>query len=537
MEQREGKNLKTLSREGEGAPKGRVRRLFLTAAATFIAFQILHASEQVKLAVERALEERVQSAISKLIDPSQYLLVIKVEPYSPSELTRAPKAKAAQSGDILPGIPQRTTLLDKGSESPAAVYYDNKPLIKRMMITLFLDKSISSDLSQQVEVLVKQLTDFSADRRDEFKIQTMELRRGGAAPNQFELSSPVQSLKVTVDQLKGRADFYWILMFMGFLAILGVFFVGLTMYFRRFVDVWQKAFMPDMAKASSGGGAAPRGNGGAGGNGGGGLDSMGTMRLQLDTSQGLQVNLDSRGHHKVEIFQGEPEKQNFNFINDKDLVNVLLLLKEEPSLHLAIIAYHLRPDIAAAFIAGLDDGLRKQVVDHLAAPQVLMRDEVKELGKSLKTRVRGIVYGIDQYFAIYDSSSSETQGDLMKSLEMQTPALVEKMKSEMFTFDDLMALEANALRIVFREVPLKTLATALLGGSLDMRDKILGVLPAGAAEIIRQEIEMNPGQSQKNIEAERKKIVGVVRRLVWDKKIASPPRYRSARMPMPTIKI
>ncbi|HRY30059.1 MAG TPA: FliG C-terminal domain-containing protein [Elusimicrobiota bacterium] len=182
--------------------------------------------------------------------------------------------------------------------------------------------------------------------------------------------------------------------------------------------------------------------------------------------------------------------------------------------------------LAAAFISGLDPAIRKQVVDNLAAPQMLMRDEVKALGQSLRQRVRGVIYGIDQYFAIYDSATPAAQTELLKALESQTPALVEKMRNEMFTFDDLLALDSGALRVVFREVPLRTLATALMGAAVSTRDRVLTVLPSGAAEIIRQEIEMNPVHSQKTIEDERKKIVQVVRRLIWDKKIVMPPRQK-----------
>jgi flagellar motor switch protein FliG len=255
----------------------------------------------------------------------------------------------------------------------------------------------------------------------------------------------------------------------------------------------------------------------------------GGAKLELEAATPILFNMATAATGAIEVFLGEPEKQPYNFINEKDIVNILLLMKEEPPLHLAVIAYYLRPDLSAALISGLDAAVRKQVVDHLAAPQMLMRDEVKSLGQTLKTRVRGIIYGVDQYFAIYDSAAPAAQGELLKALEAQTPALVEKMRNEMFSFDDLMALEASALRVVFREVALRSLATALTGASAPMRDKVLNVLPSGASEIIRQEIEMNPVHSQKTIDEERKKIVAVVRRLVWDKKITMPPRQRGSR--------
>jgi flagellar motor switch protein FliG len=131
---------------------------------------------------------------------------------------------------------------------------------------------------------------------------------------------------------------------------------------------------------------------------------------------------------------------------------------------------------------------------------------------------------MDQYFAIYDHAAPTTQNELIKALETQMPQLVEKIRTEMFSFDDLITLDSTALRTVFREVPLRTLAMALMGTTATAREKVLTVLPQGAAEIIRQEIEMNPIKSAKTIDDERRKIVQVVRKLVWDKKIVIPPR-------------
>ncbi len=480
--------------------------------------------EQIKLAMERALEDRIQTALGKLMDPDQFLVIVKVEPFTVEEMKQKEKFPGGGGPQyVLPGIPERKSLerlasSDKTSADVSALFWQSRPLIKRLVITLFLDKRIPSNTAQEVEVLVKQLVDFSPARNDEFKLQRISPRRAGAAPEPGTAQGPLQSLKITMENIKERNDFYWLALAAGLCTVLVVFLFGPALYFlKKLPRILQQAFLPESFGGGTSGGSQGAGTGGGAG---------GPGRLQLEGGAGLSVQLTTKEPGHVEVFLGEPEKQPYSFLNEKDIVSILLLMKEEPPLHLAIIAYHLRPDLAAAMISGLDSQTRKQVVEHLAAPQVLMRDEVKSLGQSLKQKVRGVIYGVDQYFAIYDSAAPQAQGELMKALEAQTPALVEKMRNEMFTFDDLVALDSNALRVVFREVPLWTLATALMGSAVALRDRVLGVLPSGASEIIRQEIEMNAHQSPKAIEDERKKIVHVVRRLVWDKKIALPPRQR-----------
>jgi hypothetical protein len=514
--------MKTHDRQSTVGRRSRFRRGWVAAGlvALLAPLSALHAFEQFKLAMERALEERIQFALSKFVNPEEFLVIVKVEPYTVDELKKMSKSPASSSGArefVLPGIPERKKLDTKPEEAAADVFWQGRSLVKRLSVTLFMDKRIGDDLVQQLEILAKQLVDFDATRNDEMRVQRMNVRRSIMdRGEEGQKSGAFQALKLTMDDIKTRKDFYWLILAAVASGVMILFLFGpFFLFLRKLPKILKDAFPPANE-------APPDLNQLAGGGRGGDM----TGKMEMSSSAPMSLQMGGPDGRQVEIFLGEPEKQPYNFLNEKDIVNILLLMKDEPPLHLAIIAYYLRPDLSAAMVSGLDSAVRKQILEHLAAPQILMRDEVKSLGQTLKQKVRGVIYGVDQYFAIYDSASPAAQTELIKALEAQTPALVEKMRNEMFSFDDLIALDSSALRVVFREVPLRTLATALMGTAVSVRDRILGVLPSGAAEIIRQEIEMNATQNPKAIEEERKKIVTVVRRLVWDKKIAVPPRQR-----------
>jgi hypothetical protein len=489
----------------------RMRRWVL-AMGMVMAASGVSAMEQLKFAMERALEERIQSALGKILGSDQFLVIVKVDPFTAQELAQRGKAADESSGgSILPGIPELPSFLkgEKGAARAQDVLLYARPFIKRISVNLFLEERVTTSASQEVEGLVKRLVDFNPSRNDELKIQRMRFARSQGP----EAVQTTGTLQVTLSNLKQRPDFYWILLasllFFGLMLFL---FGPLLFFLKHFPKVLQAAFPPV---------AVPPGLGGAPASGG---LTRGDMTLKSETPLTIVMNTAADGH--PEVFTGEKEKVGFSFISEQDIMNILLLLKEEPPLHLAVICYYLRPALASGFLSRLDPPLRRQIVEHLAAPQVLMRDDIKSLALSLKQKVRGILFGVDQFFAIYDNASSTAQGDMIQSLESQTPMLVEKIRNEMFSFDDVMGLDSGMLRVIFRELPLRTLAVALMGSPVAARDRVLGVLPPGAAEIIRQEIEMNPVRSQKIIDDERRKIVHVVRRLVWDKKVVMPTRFR-----------
>lgn len=495
-----------------------IQRGLLAALTVLSGALALRASEAAKQEMERAYEDRIIASVSKFVDPSQFAVVVKVELYTNEELHRKSRTVSAEPADagasfVLPGIPGRSSISKIQSDEGKSSVVQSDQFVKRLSITLLLDPSVREDTAQNLEILIKQLVDFDQARNDAFQRRKQSFNRTGSSPE-----VGIGNLKVQLNELRGRPDFFWLVIVAIFVAAAIVFFFFLLYLLQKFPRVFQSAFPPLPA-------VSPSGGGGRGFEGGAPLSGM-KGEMTLVAGQPLTMVMDNSTQNRIEVFLGEPEKIGYNFLTDQDIVNILTLMKDEPPLHLAVICYYLRPDLASQFLSRLDATTRKQIVDTLAAPQMLLRDDVKSLGETLKLKVRGIVAGVDQFFAIYDTAAPQAQSDMMQALETNTPQLAEKMRSEMFTFEDLMVLDNSMLRIVFRELPLRTLALALMGSATQQRDRILAVLPQGASEIIRQEIEMNPVRSQKVIDDEKRKVVQVVRRLVWDKRIVMPARSK-----------
>ncbi|HRY30510.1 MAG TPA: hypothetical protein P5079_10815, partial [Elusimicrobiota bacterium] len=268
-------------------------RFFLTA---FFALGLLPLTsfgfEQLKLAMERALEERIQSALSKLIDPDQFLVIVKLEPFTADELQSKSKGGTAANLPqyVLPGIPERQSIdnLNSGKSEKQDILWQSRPFIKRLHITLFLDKYIRDDLAQQIEILVKQLVDFNPSRQDELKLSRIVVRRASQLREAAgDAKTPMQQVKFTIEQIKERKDFYWILLGVAITGSIIVFLFGPMLYFlRRFPKILQQAFLPEGGGYS---GAGSSGGGGAGSGGGGG-----TTKLEVDNALPLALNLDAK---------------------------------------------------------------------------------------------------------------------------------------------------------------------------------------------------------------------------------------------------
>jgi flagellar motor switch protein FliG len=105
------------------------------------------------------------------------------------------------------------------------------------------------------------------------------------------------------------------------------------------------------------------------------------------------------------------------------------------------------------------------------------------------------------------------QKTILEALEASNPKLVEEIRANMFTFDDLIKLDDRAIQRVLRDISKSELALALKAAPEKLKDKIFNNLSERARENLKEEIEILGPQLAKNVYAAQRKIVDAVRAL------------------------
>ena len=107
---------------------------------------------------------------------------------------------------------------------------------------------------------------------------------------------------------------------------------------------------------------------------------------------------------------------------------------------------------------------------------------------------------------------AEHQEKLLRSIEEKDPALAEALRLAMFTFADVFKLEDSAVQSVIREVPSRTLATALRGAAPAILDAVFRQMSTRAGEALREEIESVGPQPVEKVRAAQKDIILLAKR-------------------------
>jgi len=105
------------------------------------------------------------------------------------------------------------------------------------------------------------------------------------------------------------------------------------------------------------------------------------------------------------------------------------------------------------------------------------------------------------------------QKTIFEALETTNPKLVEEIRANMFTFDDLTKLDDKTMQRVLRDVSKSDLALALKGAPERLREVIYRNLSERARDNLKEEIDILGPQLAKNVYGAQRRIVDAVRAL------------------------
>jgi flagellar motor switch protein FliG len=178
-------------------------------------------------------------------------------------------------------------------------------------------------------------------------------------------------------------------------------------------------------------------------------------------------------------------------VNEGVLANYL---KNEYPQTVAVVMSKIRPDHAARVIALLPEGFAMEVVMRMLRMENVQKDALEGVERTLKAEFMSNLARSsrrDSHEAmaeIFNNLDRASEGRIMAALEERNRESAERIRSLMFTFDDLRRLDGGSLQTLLRSVEKDRLALALKGASEDLRGLFLGNMTERAAKLLRDDI-------------------------------------------------
>jgi flagellar motor switch protein FliG len=210
------------------------------------------------------------------------------------------------------------------------------------------------------------------------------------------------------------------------------------------------------------------------------------------------------------LLAGQP----FDFLQKADGAQVQSLISGEHPQTVALVLAHLRADRASAIMKNLAPGLRADVALRIATMDQSSPEVVSLVADNLQRRATMMltsgeyasVGGIQPLVEILNRSDPGTEKQVLEEL-------AEVVRSQLFTFDDILLLEDLAVQLVMRSVDNRVLATALKGSSPEVRRKIESNLSERRREDLHEEEQAEGPVRMSQVQEARGTIVTVIRTL------------------------
>ncbi len=211
---------------------------------------------------------------------------------------------------------------------------------------------------------------------------------------------------------------------------------------------------------------------------------------------------------------------NFDALQKADPQQLAKFIHSEHPQTIALILSHLNSSQAAALLSSLPPDMRADVALRMAnldqiSPEIISRIatiiglKLKALGEINRESYGGI-RAVAEMFNRLDTGSSK---EILESIEVQDPNLVETVRHLMFVFEDLLSIEATAVVEILSRVDRKLLTLALKGTSENLRNHFMTSMSQRGSEMLREEMETMGPVKIKDVESAQQQIISIVRQL------------------------
>ncbi|MCL2469012.1 MAG: flagellar motor switch protein FliG [Alphaproteobacteria bacterium] len=179
-------------------------------------------------------------------------------------------------------------------------------------------------------------------------------------------------------------------------------------------------------------------------------------------------------------------------VNEGVLAN---FLKNEYPQTVAVVISKIKPDHAARVLSQLPESFAMEVVMRMLRMESIQKDILDDIERTLRNEFMSNLARTNRrdpheaMAEIFNNLDRSNESKFLTALEERNRESAEKIKGLMFTFEDLVKLDARSVQTLLRSIDKSKLAVALKGSSDALKELFLSNMSERAGKLIREDIE------------------------------------------------
>ncbi|MFI4983772.1 MAG: flagellar motor switch protein FliG [Rickettsiales bacterium] len=204
-------------------------------------------------------------------------------------------------------------------------------------------------------------------------------------------------------------------------------------------------------------------------------------------------------------------------VNEEILANYL---KNEYPQTTALILSKLSPAQSSKVLASFSSEFAFEVIKRMLTMDSVKKEVLERVEKTLRTEfisnlTKTQKYDNNQVMAeIFNNFDRTNESKFMELLEQHSIESAERIKSLMFTFDDMMKIDTVGIQAILKSIDKSRLALALKGTNEEVRKKFVGNMSQRAAKILLEEVEGMGPVRVKDVDEAQAEIITVAKDLI-----------------------
>jgi len=252
------------------------------------------------------------------------------------------------------------------------------------------------------------------------------------------------------------------------------------------------------------------------------MSASGAVVGNFDTAERLLVKAlgKDRVDSIMEDIRGPAGKTTWDKLGNVSEDVLAGYLKNEYPQTIALVLSKIKADHAARVLSVLPEDLSLEVIMRMLTMETVKKEVLEGIEKTLRMEFMSNLAKAQKRDShemmadIFNNFDRSTESKFMKSLEDRDQESAERIRSLMFTFEDLKKLDNAGVQSLMRVVDKDKLAVALKGASEIIKNLFFDNMSERAAKIMREDMESKGPVRIKDVDEAQSVIVNSAKDLI-----------------------
>ena len=214
-----------------------------------------------------------------------------------------------------------------------------------------------------------------------------------------------------------------------------------------------------------------------------------TERLLIKTLPGDRVE------QIMEEIRGPAGRTMWDKLNNVNETVLANYFKNEYPQTVAVVLSKIRPDHAARVLSVLPETFAMEVITRMLRMESVQKEVLDSVEKTLRTEFMSNLARTarkephEMMAAIFNTLDRNTEARFMSALEERNRESAERIQALMFTFNDLIRVDASGIQVLLRQVEKDRLGIALKGANDDVKDLFFQNMSERAGKMLKEDME------------------------------------------------